>query len=101
MKNTGQPIYFMHCMNALSCWKVWQSKVHDYARQFDGQLFTREDILNLRDRCNAVAASCRNHEEIPPVDFAWAEKYGGHPSLSIGGGCSISFHTIKGWYDGK
>ena len=101
MKPTKQQIYLMQCGHALSCWKVWQSKCFDYARAFDGQLFTKAYIDELSLRLNMVASTFRNYEDIRPVDWEWAYKYGGSPSISIGNGCSVNFIPVKGYYDGE
>lgn len=101
MKPLQEPIYLLECGNALSCWKVWQSKTFDYARQFDLHLFDRTGILALREKMQAVALSCRNHEDVGLPDWEWAEKYGRSVSVSIGAGCGISFIKIAGIYDGE
>lgn len=100
MMHTSEPYYLLDCGHALSGWKVWQKKTFDFARQFDGQLFTRSEIDGFRSRLNDIAATCKNYEEVRPVDWDWAVKYGGNPSISIGYGCSVSFRPIKGLYDG-
>lgn len=101
MKELIEPLYLLQAGHSLSCWKVWQSKTFNYARTFEGQLFTKEDVDHLRERLNEIATSCKNHEEIRPVDWEFPAKYGGSPSIGIGYGCTVSFVTVKGVYNGE
>lgn len=101
MKPLTEPLYLLDCPNALSSWKVWQQKTFGYARQFNLQIFNKAGIEAFREKMQAVADSCRNHEEVGRPDWEWAEKYGRSVHISIGGGCGVSFMKIAGIYDGN
>lgn len=102
MTNTkNDRVFRMDCGLRHSGWKVWQKACFEKASEYDGFLFTQEDIEDLRAKLNEIGAGYRNSlpvEGCTERDYEWSDTHDLNPCLVIGEGCYIRLNRIKGVY---
>ena len=96
-----EQLYYLEMDYAKSSWNAWQKGLYDAARKFDHQLFTKDQIIALGTWLSNLRFSYRYHGDVTMPDWKFCQEYRVSPQIGIGGGCSLTFKPVAGYFNGN